>query len=281
MRHEFSLRFEPTSGAKFVQAQAYVRALEAALEGLTSLRAALAPELAAKHGWPLPQVRDALTFSIGPTAKGSLIVPLVAGGGDKGPHLASDAIAQAFWKETGLELARVSKGLASRLSATGAEALARASAAAKDSSAKLSFASRTARGTWRSVATITTLEAALRKHAASQRKGHRATTSVSGQIVSLTYDPPGFVLATASARRSVRVPSALRNRARELWGQEVVVLTDAVVAANGGVADLQAIDIRPAATAEAADSSFDKTFGVMRGSWDSAAVASHLGTTRH
>jgi hypothetical protein len=262
-----------------VQAQAYVRALEAALEGLTSLRVALAPELAAKHGWPLPQVRDALTFSIGPTAKGSLIVPLVAGGGDKGPQL--DAIAQAFWKETGLELARVSKGKASRLSATGAEALARASAAATDSSAKLSFASKTARGTWRAVATITTLEPALRKHAAAQRKGHRATTSVSGQIVSLTYDPPGFILATASARRSVRMPSALRSRDRELWGQDVVVLADAVVAADGGVADLQAIDIRPAATAQAADSSFDDTFGVMRGSWDSAAVASQLATTRH
>ncbi len=94
MRHEFSLRFEPASGAKFVQAQAYVRALEAALEGLTSLRAALAPELAAKHGWPLPQVRDALTFSIGPTAKGSLIVPLSPAVGDKGPQLASDVIAQ-------------------------------------------------------------------------------------------------------------------------------------------------------------------------------------------
>ncbi|HEY6123393.1 MAG TPA: hypothetical protein VIV63_01985, partial [Steroidobacteraceae bacterium] len=161
MRHEFSLRFEPASGAKFVQAQAYVRALEAALEGLSSLRAALAPELAAKHGWPLAQVRVALTFSIGPTAKGSLIVPLVAGGGDKGPQLASDAIAQAFWKETGLELGRVAKGQAARLSATGAEAFARASAAAKDSSAKLSFATKTARGTWKSVAAITPLEPAL------------------------------------------------------------------------------------------------------------------------
>jgi len=281
MRHEFSLRFEPTSGAKFVPAQAYVRALEAALEGLTSLRAALAPELATKHGWPLPQVRDALTFSIGPTAKGSLIVPLVAGGGDKGPQLASDAIAQAFWKETGLELARVAKGKAARLSATGAEAFARASAAAKDSSAKLSFATKTGRGTWKSVAAITPLEAALRKHAASQRKGHRATTSISGQIVSLTYDPPGFILATSAARRSVRMPSSLRDRARELWGREVVVLTDAVVAADGAVADLQAIDIRPAVTAQAADASFDKTFGVMRGSWDSAAVGSQLSPTRH
>ncbi len=180
-----------------------------------------------------------------------------------------------------MEFARVSKGQASRLSATGAEALARASATAKDSSAKLSFATKTARGTWRAVATITTLEAALRKHAASRRKGHRATTSVSGQIVSLTYDPPGFILATASARRSVRMPSSLRNRARELWGQEVVVLTDAVVPADGGVADLQAIDVRPAATAQAADQTFDKTFGVMRGLWDSAALASQLGPTRH
>jgi len=281
MRPEFSLRFEPASGAKFVQAQAYVRALEAALEGLTSLRAALAPELASKHGWPLPQVRDALTFSIGPTGEGSLIVPLVAGGSNKGAPLASDVIAQAFWKETGVELGRVSKGQASRLSAAGAEAFARASAAAKESAAKLSLATKTARGTWRSLTAITPLEAALRKHAASQRKGHRATTSISGQIISLTYDPPGFILATPTARRSVRMPSALRDRARELWGREVVVLTDAVVAADGAVADLQALDIRPAATAQAADATFDKTFGLMRGSWDSGAIGTQLRPTRH
>jgi hypothetical protein len=209
------------------------------------LRLKISRSTANEAGCALPQVRDALTFSIGPTAKGSLIVPLVAGGGDKGPQLASDAIAQAFWKETGLELGRVAKAQAARLSATGAEAFARAGAAAKDSSAKLSFATKTGRGTWRAVATITPLEAALRKHAASQRKGHRATTSISGQIVSLRYDPPGFILATSTARRSVRMPSSLRDRARELWGREVVILTDAAVAADGGVADLQAIDIRP------------------------------------
>lgn len=84
-----------------------------------------------------------------------------------------------------------------------------------------------------------------------------------------------------TARRSVRMPSTLRDRARELWGHEVVVLTDAVVAADGAVADLQAIDIRPAATAQAADADFEKTFGIMRGSWDSGAVASELGPTRH
>ena len=281
MRPEFSLRFEPASGAKFVHAQAYVRALEAALEGLTSLRAALAPELASKHGWPLPEVRDALSFSVGPTGKGSLIVPLVAGGSDRGPPLATDLIAVAFWKELGIELGRVSKGRASRLSAAGADAFARASAAANDSAAKLSFATKVARGNWRSVAAITSLEAALRKHAASQRKGHRATTSISGQIVSLTYDPPGFILATPSAKRNVRMPSALRERAHELWGREVVVLTDAMVAADGAVADLHALDIRPAATAQSADASFDKSFGLMRGSWDSSAIFTQPRPTRH
>ena len=99
--------------------------------------------------------------------------------------------------------------------------------------------------------------------------------------MSLIYDPPGFVLATAATKRSVRMPSALRDRAHELWGREVVVLTDAVVAADGAVADLQALDIRPAAPAQAADASFGKTFGVMRGSWDSSAVATQLRSTRH
>ncbi len=144
-------------------------------------------------------------------------MPLVAGGGAKGAQLASDGIARAFWKEAGVELARVSKGQASRLSATGAEAFARACSAAKDSAAKLSFATKISGGKWRSVAAISSLEAALRKHAASQRPGHRATTSISGPIVSLTYDPPGFILATQASKRSVRMPSALRERARKLW----------------------------------------------------------------
>jgi len=103
------------------------------LEGLASLRGALAPEMAAEHGWPLPQVRDALTFSIGPAVKGSLIVPLIAGGGTKGAQLASDQIERLFWKQAGTELGHVAKGKATHLSATGAEAFARASAAAKTS----------------------------------------------------------------------------------------------------------------------------------------------------
>jgi len=281
MRQEFSLRFEPASGAKFVTAHAYVRALDAALEGLSSLRASIAPELASKHGWPVLQVRDALTFSVGPTSKGSLIVPLIAGGGDKGPQLASDVIAQAFWKEAGAELSRVSKGQASRLSAAGADAFARASAAANASAAKLSFATRTARGTWRALAALTPLEAALRKHAAAERQAHRATTSISGQIVSLSYDPPGFVLLTPSSMRSVRMPSALRDRAIELWGREVVVLTEASVSADGGIADLHALDIRPVAAAQSANENFERTFGIMRGLWDADAVAEHVRPVRH
>lgn len=131
MRHEFAVRFEPASGARFVQAEAYVRSLSAVLEGLASLRAALAPQLAQKHGWGVPQIRAALTFSVGPTATGSLIV---------------------------------------------------------------------------------------------------------------------------------------------------VVLTDAVITEEGSVADVQALEIRPAASAQEADKHFDETFGILRGDWDSAELEAYLGT---
>lgn len=276
MRHGFSIRFDPASGAKSVRADAYVQALTAILEGLNSLRASLGPELAAKHGWSVPQVRDALTFSVGPTAKGSLVVPLVPGGVEKGPPLGTDAIAQAFWREAAAELGRVPKGQAIHLSATGAEAFARASSAATMSHAKLSLAVKASRGVWRSVAPITSIEKALRQHADLRRSGHRATTSLSGQLLSLTYDPPGFVLSTGTVRHSIRMPSALRDRAKEFWGCEVIVLTDAAVSADGGVADIHALDIRLASSAKRAEDQFDETFGVMRGAWDSDALKSHL-----
>jgi hypothetical protein len=276
MRHQFSIRFKPASGAHGVQAEAYVQALAAVLEGLASLRAALAPELAARHGWAVPQVRDALTFSIGPTDKGSLVVPIVPGAVEKGPPLAADAIAQAFFREASAELGRVPKGKAGRLSASGADAFARASSAAKESHATLDLATKAGGRTWRALAPITPIEKALRKHAESRRAGYRATTSLSGQIVSLTYDPPGFILVTANARRTVRMPSTLRDRARENWGREVVVLSDALMTSDGAVSDVQAIDIRPAATAEHADEGFDQTFGIMRGAWDGAAVRAQL-----
>jgi hypothetical protein len=129
---------------------------------------------------------------------------------------------------------------------------------------------------------VSSLESALRKHAQRRQTGHRAATELSGQIVSLTFDPPGFVLATASARHTVRMPSALRDRARDCWGSEVVVLADAAVAADGAVADVHAIDIRPAASARNADEQFEATFGVMRGVWDSGALEAHLGLrSRH
>lgn len=268
MAHEFSIRFQPASGAKFVQAEAYVQVVSSVLEGLASLRAALAPELAQKHGWGVPQVRDALTFCVGPTGAGSLVVPLVSGGGAKGPPLAADALAREFWREAGSELGRVAKGKAIHLSAAGAEAFARASAAAKDSNAKLSLASRAGRGDWRSLASLTMLEPALRRYANARQRGHRATTSLAGQIVSLTYDPPGFVLSSGAARRSVRMPSRLRDLAREFWGKEVVILTDAIVSAEGGVADIHALEIRLAASAEQASERFDETFGLMRDVWN-------------
>lgn len=278
MRHEFAVRFEPASGARFVQAEAYVRSLSAVLEGLASLRAALAPQLAQKHGWGVPQIRAALTFSVGPTATGSLIVPLVPGAATTGPPLGVDEIAQAFWSGTAAELAKVTRGKSMLLSASGAEAFARASLAARESAATLELASRAANGSWRCTVGITRLERSLRKHAEARKTGHRALTSLTGQITSLTYDPPGFVLAAGSARRIIRMPSALRDVARENWGREVVVLTDAVITEEGSVADVQALEIRPAASAQEADKHFDETFGILRGDWDSAELEAYLGT---
>jgi len=71
--------------------------------------------------------------------------------------------------------------------------------------------------------------------------------------------------------------SALRDAARENWGRDVVVTTDASVAADGSVADIRALEIRSAATAKTAAERFDDTFGVMRGAWDSDAVGAHFG----
>ena len=60
MAHEFSIRFQPASGSKFVQAEAYVHVVSAVLEGLASLRAAFAPQLAEIFGHkPVYAGRDA------------------------------------------------------------------------------------------------------------------------------------------------------------------------------------------------------------------------------
>jgi hypothetical protein len=95
----------------------------------------------------------------------------------------------------------------------------------------------------------------------------RANTSLSGRLISLGDDPPSFVLETRTAQRSVRMPTTLRDAARELLGREVVVLADAIVNRDGQVSDPCASAIRASATAEDAYANFDETFGVMRGIW--------------
>ncbi len=165
MRQEFAVRFQPSSGSRCVPAQVYVQALTAVLEALNSLRFTFAARLAAEHNWPAAQVRDALSFSIGPTAKGSLIVPLVPGAVERGAPLGTDSIALAFWRESGDELAKTRKGKASYLTGIAADAFARASASAKEGHSKIGLASRTARGQWRTTTALTPLEPYLRKHA--------------------------------------------------------------------------------------------------------------------
>lgn len=281
MRQEFAIRFEPASGTHYVPAHNYVQAIGAVLDGLASLRAALAPRLAARHKWPAAQVRDALNFSIGPAGKGSLVVPLVPGGVMSGAPLGTDAIATEFWRETGEELSRTRRGNASFLTATAAEYLARASAAANDGHSKLSLASRgTKKDAWRAIAVLTNLEPHLRKHAERRRIGHKAPIALSGQITSLTFEPPSLVLATSNGRQTIKMPAQLRGQAKDHWGEEVVVDVEATLSEEGDVADPRAIAIRKAGTADAALADFDRTFGMLQQAWGTDEAKAYIGDLR-
>ena len=281
MRQEFAIRFEPASGTHYVPAQNYVQAIAAVLDGLASLRAALASRLASRHKWPAAQVRDALNFSIGPTGKGSLVVPLVPGAVASGTPLETDEIAIEFWREAGEELSRTRRGNAMFLTATAAEAFARASAAANDGHSKLSLASRgTKKDEWRAITALTRLEPYLRKHAERRKTGHKAPIAVSGQITSLTFDPPSFVLATSTGRQTIKMPAQLRQQAREHWGIEVVVDLEATLSEEGDVADPHALAIRKAGTADAALADFDKTFGMFQQAWGTDEAKAYIGSLR-
>lgn len=281
MRQEFAIRFQPASGGKLVPAQNYVQSIAAILEAINSLRAAFAPRLAARHRWPAAQVRDALSFSIGPTERGSLVVPLIPGAVAMGAPLGSDEIAAEFWREVGEELARTRRGEACLLSATAADAFARASASANDGHSKLSLARRTGkREPWRAITILTALEPHLRKHAERRRTGHKAPIALSGQIASLTFDPPSFVLATATGRQTIKMQAQLRQKARELWGAEVVVDVEATLSEEGDVADPQAVSIREVGTAEAAVADFDKTFGMLQQAWGSDEARAYVSGSR-
>ena len=280
MRQEFAVRFQPSSGSRCVPAQIYVQALTAVLEALNSLRVTFAARLAAEHNWPAAQVRDALNFSIGPTARGSLIVPLIPGAVERGAPLGTDPIAQAFWRESGDELAKTRKGNASHLTGIAADAFARASASARDGHSKIGLALRPAHGQWRTTTALTSLEPYLRKHAERRRSGHRATIALTGQIAALTYDPPSFILATATGRQTVRMPAGLRVQARECWGSEVVVNVEATLSAEGDVGEAQALSIHRSGSAETAGSKFDNTFGALHQAWGTEEARAYIDSLR-
>lgn len=272
-RHEFAFRFKPSSGSNLVRSDCYLRALDAALEGIASMRAAFAPSLAAKHGWPAKRIRDALVYSIGPHERGSLVVPVVPGATDAGPTLAVDAIALDFWKQAATELSDVSSRRAERLTASGADAFARASAAARESSAQFGMVIRSGpRGNWRSVANLTELEPGLRKFAAARLVGAGSVVTLLGQIVAITFEPPAFVLATRDRKHSIKMPSSLREAAHASWGQEVKVTAEAVVGFEGDVGVARAIAIEPVARGTEREPSF----GALREVWDTPEAQKYL-----
>ncbi len=280
MRHEFAVRFEPSSGSRCVPAQNYIQSLAAVLEAIGSLRATFAPRLAAQHKWPASQVKEALNFSIGPTSKGSLIVPLIPGGVDRGAPLGTDPIALEFWRESGDELVKTRKGKASYLTGIAADAFARASASAREGHSKIGLALRAARGEWRTTTALTPLEPYLRKHAERRRTGHRATIALTGQIASLTYDPPSFVLVTAAGRQPVKMPASLRDQAKEHWGIEVVVNVEASLSADGDVGDAHAVSIHRSGSAENAAAVFEQTFGALHQVWGTEEARTYIGNLR-
>ena len=86
---------------------------------------------------------------------------------------------------------------------------------------------------------------------------------MTGQIVSLTFDPPSFVLATAHGKQTIQMPAGLRSVAQGLWGEEVLVDLDAAISTEGDIGQGRALAIRPAGSAERAAADFDQTFGSL------------------
>jgi len=64
-----------------------------------------------------------------------------------------------------------------------------------------------------------------------------------------------------------------------MWGEEVVVLVDANITAEGDVRDPKAVDIAPAAVASVEDDAEDG-FGLFKGTWDTPESTEYFESLR-
>jgi hypothetical protein len=258
----YSLTFEPVDGGNVVPADAFVAALSAAVDAFASVRNSAAPVLADQRGWPLAHVKECLALGFAPMTAGSLVVPVVVGVGPG--DLDSAHMAATYWRMAGRMVKSAARGEPSvcELSAQGAESFARAANAASDGGAKLRMMHR-GRGParWTSTVDLTTLERPLRAYAARRQLSTVAKAQLVGHLATLSAEPPTLTLVTPAGRRAVRLPPELRDAARALWGQEVVVDVEAAVTMEGEVRDPRALAVRAVHQQDPGDDAFERTRG--------------------
>lgn len=269
MAREYALSFEPESGGHVVAAGAYTAALVAAIEALGSARNAVAPVIAARRGWPVAQVRDCLEIGVAPAERGSLVVRIVIGVVSHDAHLDRAQLGATYWRLTSRMLRNAVSGrgaAGTELAAAGAESFARAARFAGEGNCRLRLVHRSGPDRrWATSADLTSLEQPLRAYAERRQKTRVARAQVIGQLATLSFEPATITLVTSSGRRSVRLPADLRDVARKLWGEDVVVDVEANITIEGDSRDMKAVAIRPVSRID--EAAFDKTLGSGKDVW--------------
>jgi hypothetical protein len=276
---DFAFRLEPYNHGRSVPAAAFARAVEAASEGFQRILNAVAPEIAARHGVSVTDVKDALRLGVCAVTPGSLVLGVEFGTGTGTLPLNHKQIVAAGTKAMRKV---VDSGLAGRtakvgLPATSAKYLAQAAQIAKEQgSARITFArrvtprrksaSRTAEPQWKPVVNVTKLEPKLRAFAKKALEPKRTQAQIIGRIESLEFDPPGFVISVATqGKLRATMSASLREAARALWGAEALVSVDAAISIDGLFSDVTALAIHPIKPVDL--KGFKGTFGAMREAW--------------
>jgi hypothetical protein len=126
---------------------------------------------------------------------------------------------------------------------------------------------------------LTDIEPGLTRYVERRTSSERTVTQLVGQIVAIFYDPPSFAIATARGKMNVTMPAALRDKVRELWGEEVIVLAEAQINVEGDVRDPKAIELTRAARASDTDDT-DTMLASVREKWSSPEAREYFGGLR-
>jgi hypothetical protein len=285
MKRQFAARFAPPDGSGRVPLDVYTTALHAIEEGLASLRHVAAPRIARRHNRTVQSVRDALVAHVLPSEHGSNVVPF-----DFGPREVSqqfldlDAqLASVYWHYNTVLLRTAARGEDTPVTATGADAFARAGEVAHAVGIHLELAERRIDGAqtgWKQTADLGSLAPGLRRYANTRRDRLRVETQLFGRIIELIAEPLGFGLRTENGRVRVRATAALRDRLRTLWGKDVMVQVTASVDRDGVVNDPVARDIDLLRTTTVPLEEYRASRGAGRGLWSTEDAQDYLDSLR-